>query len=349
MEAKNPKEPETSKAAYAAAIRAKVLDCLRGLLPASTMTNMGLFANGRFYETLLHKLNCHNLVELQEIGKVAYEELAKVVPSFIRRSEPHHRHHKSYAEFHDAMQSEIRLLANQHEKQVRTTSHAGVQLIAWNKQDVYRVAAALLFGASSHSLQELTEYCKKLPDEELQRILDAASNARENRRQKSPRALEQATFTFEILGDFGAYRDLHRHRILSQERQFLTCDFGYYEPEELEEAGLADEYRAALEMAKDAFQLIHKDLPEEAQYVVPMAYNVRWYFTVNLRALQWLCELRSQAPGHPAYRLIAQQMAKAVSDTLPDFERFFKFVDYEGYHLGRLDQEQKKAVKLGLE
>jgi len=349
MEARNPKDPATSKTAYAAAIRAKVLDCLRGLLPASTMTNMGVFGNGRFYETLLHKLSCNNLVELQEIGKKSYEELAKVVPSFIRRAEPNHRHHKAFAEFFDAMQSEIRLLAHQHEPKVKQTSHIGVKLISSNKDEVYRVAAALLYSSTSASLQDLTDYCKKLSEEELQRLLDAAVNARENRRQKSPRALEHANFTFEILADFGSYRDLHRHRILTQERQLLSCNFGYYEPEEIEEAGLAEEYRTALEIAKDAYDMIAKDLPEEAQYIVPMAYNVRWYFTVNLRALQWMCELRSQAAGHPSYRLVAQQMAKAVSEAVPEFERFFKFVDYEGYSLGRLDQEQRKAAKLGLE
>lgn len=349
MEGKNPKDPASSKTAYAAAIRAKVLDCLRGLLPASTMTNMGVFGNGRFYETLLHKLACNNLVELQDIGKKSYEELAKVVPSFIRRAEPSHRHHKAFSEFFDSMQSEIKVLAHQHENKVRNTSRTGVRLISCNKDDVYKVAGALLFSTTHQSLPDLVEYCRKLPEEELSRLLDAGCNARENRRQKSPRALEHATFTFEILADFGSYRDLHRHRLLTQERQLLSCDFGYYEPEEIEEAGLGEEYRTALEVAKDAFDLIRKDLPEEAQYIVPMAYNVRWYFTANLRALQWLCELRSQAAGHPSYRHVAQAMAKAASEAIPEFERFFKFVDFEGYSLGRLDQEQRKAAKLGLE
>jgi thymidylate synthase ThyX len=179
--------------------------------------------------------------------------------------------------------------------------------------------------------------------------LDAAATARDNRRQKSPRALEHALFTFEIMADFGAYRDLHRHRMLTQERQLLSCNYGYYMPQEIVESHLSSEYSQALEAAKDAYDTIAKELPEEAQYIVPMAYNVRWYFTVNLRALQWLCELRSAPAGHPAYRYVAQAMAKEVSRIEPQFERFFKFVDYEGYSLGRLDQEQRKAEKLGLE
>ena len=98
-------------------------------------------------------------------------------------------------------------------------------------------------------------------------------------------------------------------------------------------------------MRKEVYDSIAPELPEEAQYVVPMAYNIRWYFHVNLRALQWLCELRSAAAGHPGYRFIAQTMARQVCDVFPAFERFFKFVDYEGYELGRLEQEQRKVDK----
>ena len=87
------------------------------------------------------------------------------------------------------------------------------------------------------------------------------------------------------------------------------------------------------------------ELPEEAQYIVPMAYNVHWYFHVNLRSLQWLCELRSSPAGHPNYRQVAQSMAKQVCLVYPNFERFFKFVDYEGYEMGRLGQEQRKVDK----
>jgi thymidylate synthase ThyX len=188
-----------------------------------------------------------------------------------------------------------------------------------------------------------------LPEDELGRILDAAATCRENRRQKSPRALEHASFTFEIVADFGAYRDLHRHRTLTQERQLLSCDYGYYLPQELVDSHLSSDYAAAMDAAKDAYDTISKELPEEAQYVVPMAYNVRWYFCVNLRALQWLCELRSSPAGHPSYRHVAQALAKEVMRVEPQFERYFKFVDFDGYEMGRLGQEQRKAERLGLD
>jgi len=228
-----PKDPAVSKAAYTAALRAKVLDCLRGLLPASAMTNMGVFGNGRFFETLLQKLNSHNLAEMQEIGKKSYQELAKVIPSFIRRSDPSHRHYQAYSQFLETVQSDLNQFAETHAADIAPMVKPGVRLIEFDKNSPAKVGGSLLFGATSAGLHELQQYCASLPEEELARLLEIASSSRENRRHKSPRALEHASFTFEILADFGVYRDLHRHRILTQERQLLSCDHGYYIPPEI--------------------------------------------------------------------------------------------------------------------
>lgn len=342
---KMPKDPNSSNAAYTAALRAKVLDCLRGLLPAGTMTNMGVYGNGRFYDQLIHKLHCNNLAELQDIGKKTYDEISKVLPSFIRRAELTHHTHVNYAVFYEAMLNEQKLVASQNLPKIPQSLDQGVRLLSCETDGVQKVAAALLFAFGNRSLADLREYCNTLSEEELARILETAASARENRRQKSPRALEHACFTFEIVADFGVYRDLHRHRMLTQERQVLSCDYGYYTPPEIVGTELEAKYHKAMADAKEVYDEIAVSLPEEAQYVVPMAYNVRWYFNVNLRALQWLCELRSAPAGHPTYRLVAQQMAKQVSQAVPAFERFFKFVDYEGYELGRLGQEEKKESK----
>jgi len=345
FEAAMPKDPNFSKAAYTAALRAKVLDCLRGLLPAGALTNMGVYGNGRFFEQLIHKLNCNNLAELQDIGKRMHEELSKVIPSFIRRSDLSHRTHQSFTHFFEAMQSELKEVTQQNTGFPDRTLEPGVRMVSYDPAAVIKVAAALLFMHSNKGLSELFEWCRHLPEEDLSRILDASCNNRETRRQKSPRALEHANFTFEIVADFGVYRDLHRHRMLTQERQLLCCDYGYFIPKEILGTEMENEYNMAMHKAKEVFDKISAELPEEAQYVVPMAYNVRWYFHVNLRALQWMCELRSSPAGHPNYRFVAQKMAKQVCEVFPAFERFFKFVDYEGYDMGRLGQEQRKIEK----
>lgn len=345
IEASMPPATNVSKAAYTAALRAKVLDCLRGLLPAGTLTNMGIYGNGRFFEQLIHKLHVSNLVEMQDIGKRSYEELSKVIPSFIRRANPAHHTHVKYTEFINAMESELKAVTERNAESINLHGASGVRLINSDSNAVVKVAAALIFPHTNKSMTDLISHCRHLPDEELARILDAGCGARENRRQKSPRALENADFTFEIVSDFGVYRDLHRHRMLTQERQLLCCDYGFYIPQEIIGTPCEVPYMNAMHRAKEVFDTISEELPEEAQYIVPMAYNIRWYFHVNLRGLQWLCELRSAAAGHPAYRLVAQEMAKQVIQAFPQFERFFKFVDYDGYDLGRLDQEQRKVEK----
>lgn len=340
-----PKDPNISTTAYTAALRAKVLDCLRGLLPASAMTNMGIFGNGRFFELLLQKLQSNNLAEMQEIGKKSLQELGKVIPSFIRRADPSHKHYQSMVDFYESMHSDIRQFAEHHTVTIEKMAQSGVRLIQSDPDCVTSLAAALLFSSSHASLEQLQIYCKHLPEEELSRILDAASLARENRRHKSPRALEHVNFTFEIVADFGVYRDLQRHRMLTQERQLLTCEYGYYVPPEIQGTEMEKDYIAAMEKAKKAYDIIASELPEEAQYIVPMAYNMHWYFRVNLRSLQWLCELRSQPAGHAMYRLLAQEMARQVAQAFPALERFFKFVDFEGYELGRLGAEIRKEAK----
>ncbi|MCH9625390.1 MAG: Flavin-dependent thymidylate synthase [Chlamydiales bacterium] len=344
MEKRYPKDPEQSKGAYTAALRAKVLDCLRGLLPAGTLTNLGAFGNGRFWEGLLNKMQSQNLAELQEVGKQAYEELSKVIPSFVRRAESNHRHYEAYAQFQESMQEQLKSVS-QHNILEEKAQKPGVRLIYHDPDSVYKVAGALAYTHSANSLEALQAHCRTLSSEEIANIFDAASSIRENRRHKSPRALEHAQFTFEIIADFGAYRDLHRHRMLTQERQLFDTSFGYWIPDEIVGTPQEQPYRDAMDAAREVHARIAEELPEEAQYVVPMAYNVRWYFHINLRALQWLTELRSQAAGHPGYRKIAQEMAAQVTQAQPAFETFFKFVDFEGYDLGRMDQEMRKHTK----
>ena len=160
----------------------------------------------------------------------------------------------------------------------------GVKLSSHDPDSVFKVAGALLFENSNAGLAQLQEHCRKMPEEDLQRILDSACVARDNRRHKSPRALEHSFFTFEILADFGIYRDLHRHRMLTQERQLLSCNYGFFTPPEIVDTEMEKDYTEAMEAAKKAYETIAAELPEEAQYVVPMGYNVHWYFHVNLRA-----------------------------------------------------------------
>lgn len=346
-----PHDPTISKGAYNAALRAKVLDCLRGLLPASTLTNMGVFGNGRFFETLLQKLSVNNLTELSTLSKHSFEELSKVIPSFVRRSEETHHHNIAYQKFMTAMSEDLIDLGATFPAVSENISSPTVKLIKSTENAPLDVAAALIFPFCNGTFSAIKERLSNTNNDEIQAILEKGWKHRTNRRHKSPRALEHAEFTFEITADYGIYRDLQRHRMLTQEKQLLSCRLGYYVPQEIKGTEMEKTYINALEKAKIAYTTIAKDLPEEAQYIVPLAYNIRWYFHINLRGLQWLCELRSQPQGHTSYRKVAQELCHQVMMAHPEFKEFFGFVDFEGHSLGRLNQEirnEKKKLSVGL-
>ncbi|AHK63647.1 Thymidylate synthase ThyX [Chlamydia avium] len=339
-----PREVEVSQSAYSISLRAKVLDCLRGLLPAATLTNLGFFGNGRFWQTLLHKLQCHNLTEVRQIGESSLTELMKIIPSFISRAESHHHHHQAMCNYWQVLKKQLVSLSEKYGADLPVSKNEGVRLVYGDPEGIYKVAAGFLFPYSEHTYSDLINICRSLPQEDLTSILEAGAFVRENRRHKSPRGLECLEFGFDITADFGAYRDLQRHRTLTQERQLLTTKLGYHIPQSLIDTPMEKDYREAMEKAENAYNQIAGEFPEEAQYVVPLAYNIRWLFHINGRSLQWLCELRSQVQGHENYRKIAIDMAKEVIKFNPAYETFFKFVDYSECDLGRIQQESRKNL-----
>ena len=341
-----PREEGTSEAAYERSVKARGYDLIRGLLPASTQTNMGIFGNGRFFETLIRKLHLDPLEENRDLGQAAFEELSKVIPSFIRRAD---RNNNRFQEFEDYTNFKNSLMQAFHSKQISDDpappQEMDVQLIEYDQDAEDRMLAALLFPFGHGSLQEFTEQLKNLPDSEKKRLIHEYAELRQNRRHKPGRGIEMPFYTFDIVGDYGIYRDLQRHRMLTQERQLLSTRYGFEKPEEIEEAGLGEIYDEAMFQAAEAFDQLQKDFPFEAQYVVPMGYRIRWFMKINLRSLSWMTELRSVPQGHTGYRRIAQQMYLRVRDVHPTLSELMKFVDLEEYPLGRLEAEVRQEAK----
>jgi thymidylate synthase ThyX len=339
VRAANPIEPGESERAWRTATRAKALDLLRGLLPASTLTNLGIFGNGRAFEYLITKLASSELAECRRLAVKAHRELAQVIPSFVRRALDDD-HGLPEAARLSAARARARTLAP-----AGTSRNAGpwVRLVDHDWDAERRVVAAALF---PHSVVPLQELLKTSFD--LDRVLEALMGERANRRQRAPRALEHATYTFEIVANFGAYRDLHRHRMLSQDRQVLGTSLGYDLPEGLVEHGMAGSFEAAMERTEAVHRLLDGALgPIDAQYAVPLAYRLRWYFRANLREIYHLCELRSSPQGHPDYRWIAQEMFRRVQEVHPRLAAHARFVDMgPGDELERRRSERRLDEKL---
>ncbi len=307
---------------------------------------MGIYGNGRFFETLLIRLQAGNLAELRQLGGEMRSELAKVIPSFLRRANPEHRHFSGFAAYDQALSTLTGTppptgdIAGWGDQQ----GNGGLPEVAlrdWDPQAPEKVLAALYFPTSGTSMEALRNWAGGLSSAEQTALCNDLAGIRENRRHKPPRALELAFYTFDLVGDFGMYRDLHRHRMLTQQRQPLTTRHGHEIPDEVREAGLEPRFRQAMEQAAEAFETIAAEFPLEAQYVVPMAFRIRWQMHINLRALIWLVELRSSPQGHPAYRRMAQELYHNVARAHPQFAALFKFVDLNQYQLGRMDAEQR--------
>ena len=326
-----PQEGGETDRAWKSATRAKALDLLRGLLPAGTLTNLGLFGNGRAFEYLVTKLAAHELPECQALATALHHELSLVIPSFVRRALDE-KYGRPAANRMAIVRAATRRLASP------APGHAAepsVTLVEYDPEAERKVVAAALFPYSGQPFKDQVS--------DPAAVLDALMGDRTNRRQRAPRALEHASYTFEIVANFAAYRDLHRHRMLTQDRQLLGTSLGYDLPPGLAELGMDRDFRRAVEAAAEVHGKLERDLgPALAQYVVPLAFRVRWYFQTNLREVYHLCELRTTPQGHPDYRWVAQQMFLRVREVHPRLARYARFVD-----LGPGDElERRRSERL---
>jgi thymidylate synthase ThyX len=333
-----PLEAGETDRAWKSATRAKSLDLLRGLLPAGTLTNLGLFGNGRAFEYLITKMSAHELPECRQLATDLHRELALVIPAFVKRALDE-RYGRPSAERIARIRIETASMARRGE--MKPGAGPSVKLVEHDPDAERKVVAAALFPHSDTSLDRQTG--------DPGQVLEALLGDRANRRQRAPRALEHAEYTFEIVANFGAYRDLHRHRMLTQERQLLGTALGYDVPPGLADLGMAERFTAAVEAAGAVHAILERDAgPALAQYVVPLAFRVRWYFRANLREVFHLCELRTTPQGHPDYRWVAQEMFRRVAEVHPRLASYARFVDLgPGDELERRQSERRLDEKLG--
>jgi thymidylate synthase ThyX len=344
VQQETPKDDQTSDRAYLSATRAKTFDLLRGLLPMATLTNVGLFGNGRAFEYLLVKMAASAHPEINQIGEAMQEELDKTIPSFVKRAKTDRG--RQYAQYmannalHSAQVTQELILA------VATESTDQVTLVEFDPAAEAKVVAAILYPHCTLNYAEVQAQAAQFSTRECQQIIETYVGDRASRFHRPGRAFEETYYTFDIMADIGAYRDLHRHRVLTQERQSFTVRHGYIVPTEIEAAGLAEIYRGAMDRAAAAFEEVAQDLPIAAQYMVPFACFTRWRIKLNLREAYHFIELRSARQGHPTYRRVAQEMYKQILAVHPTLAKPMSFVDLEDYQLERLGAEQRLDRKL---
>lgn len=315
-----------TEARYRSVCRAKAFDLLRYLLPASLRTNVGLTANARTLEHLLTKLYSHPLAELRELATALHREAEQIVPTLIKYAAPN--------DYLRRGRERLGELAANLPPGAPEPSAPGARLVRGPAEPLLELATALLYEATHLSCTAVRARVAALTDEERLAVITAALADR-GRFDPPPRALEQLSYTFEVTLDYGAYRDIQRHRMCTQAAQVLSTNLGYDLPAELDELGHGDACRAALEASGEAHRVIAGEHGEEvAQYVLPLAWRKRLLVTLNLRELFHFIGLRSGRQGHASYRRVAQECWREIHRQTPELADLIR-VDLETYDLAR--------------
>lgn len=332
---------------YNVTIKAKAFDILRGLLPASTMTNVGITGNGRAFEYLLTLMYGSKLKEIRSIADQMFGELNAVIPSFIRRAND--KYGQALQEYITKTESATSKLVKTYLSGIPAEENPElVRLVDYedNFQAEVKVASAILYEqAQGQALHRIINYVKSMATEERHKVIHAYTELRANRRHRPGRAFEMVDYTFELFTNFGMFRDLHRHRVLTMERQLLSTRHGFDLPQELVEAGLDKDFKDCMYMSKGVHETIAKTMPEEAQYVVNFAYRYPYFVKINLREACHMIELRTAPQGHPDYRIACQKMFTEIWRVHPTLAEGMKFVDMNRYQLERFDAEKKTEKK----
>jgi len=332
-------------AAYRASLQARACDDLRGLLPAATISHLGIHASGQAYEALLLRMRAHPLAEARDYAGRMLAELRQVIPAFLRRVDRPDRGGawSAYlAATARAMEEEAAALAAAPEPRPEVT------LVEWDPDAEVKVAAAALYPYTDLPDDQLLQYTRSLPGSEVARLIAAYSGDRANRRHKPGRGVERVAYRFDLLCDYGIFRDLQRHRILTIDWQRLGTRHGFVTPPGVQEAGSAAAWATAMEAAGGLHARLAEALgPEVAQYAVPFAYRIRFCVQLNAREAFHLLELRTQAGGHPGYRRVCAEMHRLIRDQAGHraLAAAMCFVDSGEHGLERLESERRAEAR----
>jgi thymidylate synthase ThyX len=320
----HPRGEDQTEGAWTAACRAETCDVLRYLLPAATHTNIGLTANARTLEHLISRMLSHPLAEVRRTGQLVKQEAAVVIPTLIK-----------YADEQPYLRDTPAALAQAADGPFAGAPQpsADVALVRWPEDAEELLAAALAYEVGQGPWEQVRARVAQLGPA-WQRSLIAESLKRRGPHDQPLRVFEHLYYTFDILVDYGAFRDLQRHRMATQTTQLLTTEHGYSVPEALEAYGFGARFEESMERADRSYRRLAAEFPNEAQYVVPLAYRKRVLFTWNLRELHHFIPLRSSRQGHASYRRIAQQVFRELERVHPFLASFIR-VDLTERELAR--------------
>lgn len=351
FEKRFPKTSKDSEGAYARAIRARACDTARGLLPAATISNIGVFATGQAYEAMLIRMNAHPLQEARDYAQMMLAELRKVIPGFLKRVDSDHG--KAWSNYFSDVRNNMNDIANEIDTPLTQTDKQfdygkdEVKLIDWDRDAEIKLVAAALYPYMNLSEEELLAQADNMTDQDRAEVLISYIGDRGyNRRHKPGRGMERIDYRFDVLSDFGSFRDLQRHRMMTIEWQQLTPYHGYATPDELQDTGDdAVKWHDAMSKMHELYDgLKARHGADIAQYAVPFAYRIRYAIQMNARQAFHMLELRTAEQGHSDYRRICLKMHELIRDKAGHqlIAEAMEYIDSKDYGLGRLKSERRQ-------
>jgi len=328
-----------------AATRVKACDAVRGMLPVSTLSNVGVYATGQAYEAALARMWAHPVAEVRDYARMMLAELRKIIPSFLTRVDLEDRG-VAWSRYLEGARSDLEEQASD----LPPPSDPGpsVVLTDWDPDAEAKIAAAALYAVSEAADAELRRVVSEMSPAQRAEVIAALVGDRRDRRHKPGRAMERSAYRFDVKCDIGAFRDLQRHRMMTIEWQRFSTRLGYDVPSAVTGQGLEGEWRSVMDGAGELYESVRAALGADvAQYVVPFAYNVRFVMEMSPRQALHLIELRSRPSGHPAYRSVAYQMHAAIRDKAGHrlIAGSMGFVDHNDVDLGRLEGERRAQAE----
>jgi thymidylate synthase ThyX len=346
--ARYPKERGDSDFVYRQSVKAKAFDALRGILPAAALSNVGIYGTGQAYELLLLRMRGHPLPEARAYAELMVAELRKVIPSFLARLDRPDRGGEwtAYlaATSRGAAEVAARLFAR-----VDPEPRPAVTLVDFDPEAEDKLLAAMLYPYLDLPDDQILARVRTMSADERQAVADAYIGDRVNRRHKPGRALEHAAYRFDVLSDYGAFRDLQRHRMLTLQWQPLTPRHGYVMADDVVAAGTAGAFEEAMATSAGLHDALAEPFPTQAAYAVALAYRLRYSIQLNAREALHMLELRTSPAGHPSYRRICQDMHRLIAEQAGHriVAGLMRFVDHSeaGSGLERLPGERRAEAR----
>jgi thymidylate synthase ThyX len=344
-----PKEPGDSDFAWRTSVKAKAFDALRGLLPAAAQSNVGIYGTGQAYEALLLRMRSHPLPEARAYADLMLTELRKVIPSFLKRVDLPDRG-GVWSEYLEKNRTRMEDLADALFAGATPEPAPMVTLVDFDPDAEDKLVAAMLYPYTNLPEEQVMRRVRTFSVDEKLEVIRSYAGDRGNRRHRPGRALEASGYRFDVLSDYGAFRDLQRHRMLTIEWQSLTPDHGYTLPEAVVEAGGGERYEASMGRSRALYADMAERFPQQASYAVALAYRVRYVMQMNAREAMHLIELRTSPQGHPEYRKVAQEMHRLIGEqaghrAVAELMQFADYSDYDATGLERLDAERRADAK----